>query len=115
MIESLVGVAQPRKVDAHDLQDRGLEIAHVSALPDGLEPKPVNGADRLPHVDSCARRANGKTVPVVVATRFTHTLARGRTAELAVRSDLRMKNPPATASVPSPGKRSDGRSRAQGR
>src|SRR5689334_13616903 len=90
LIQALVEVSQLRMIQAHQVQNGGVEIGHVTRFFDGLETDLVRRPDRLASLHAGSREPHGKAMPVVIAPRLTHSLTGRRAAELSAPDQERL-------------------------
>src|SRR5215467_3372596 len=65
-----VEVRQLGVVEAHQPQDRRVQIRHMAALLDRAEAELVRRADGLPSLDARARQPHREAIPVVIPPRL---------------------------------------------
>src|SRR6478672_406962 len=76
LIQTLKTVCQAFVVDAHQVQNRGIDVANMNGVPDDIVAEVVGFAMNDTTLDSAARHPHGVTarmvVPsIIVATQFT--------------------------------------------
>jgi hypothetical protein len=83
LIQSLVEIRQPTMIQAHQMEDGGVQIGDVRSVFDGIEAEFVGGADGLATLDSGAGEPHGKAEGIVIAAGAIQALAGRRAPELA--------------------------------
>src|SRR5437016_4888857 len=90
LVEALVEVGQFSVIQAHEVEDGGVEIGDVAAVFDGFEAEFVGGTDGLAALDAGAGEPHREAVRVMIASGLSDALAGGSSAKLAAPDDERL-------------------------
>ncbi len=87
VIEALVEVGQSRVVQAHQVEDGGVEVGDMATVVDGIETELVGRSNGLATLDPRTGQPHCETVGIVIAAGFVDSFAGRSPAELAAPDD----------------------------
>ena len=83
LIQSLIKKCQSRVVQAHQVENRGMQIGDVARVLNRPKAQLIRCTDRLPSFDARSRQPHAETVRVVISPGFADTFAGRRAAKLS--------------------------------
>ena len=87
VIEALVEVGQSRVVQAHQVENRGVEVGDMATVVDGIETELVGRSNGLAALDPRTGQPHCETVGIVIAAGLVDSFAGRSPAELAAPDD----------------------------